>query len=95
MRTSYLYILANKRNGTLYIGVTTNLIRRIYEHKAKVVKGFTSKYNIDQLVYVEEFAHISEAIHREKLLKEWPRAWKLKLIEQKNPAWCDLYDEIV
>ena len=91
MRISYIYILTNKRNGTLYIGVTADLLRRVYEHKAKIVKGFTSQYNVNRLVHFEEFAHIEEAIQREKRLKEWTREWKINLIEQNNPSWRDLY----
>jgi putative endonuclease len=94
MKIYYIYILASQRNGALYVGVTSNLIRRIWEHKNKLVAGFTSKYNVDKLVYFEEFDNIGYAIQREKRLKEWPRKWKLKLIEQENPNWLDLYDEI-
>ena len=93
-KNSYVYILASQRNGTLYIGVTSDLIRRVYEHKTKLVKGFTAKYGVTQLVYFEEFDDIYLAIHREKRLKEWPRKWKLNLIEQENPGWRDLYTEI-
>jgi putative endonuclease len=95
MRISYIYILASKRNGTLYVGVTANLVKRVYEHKAKLIKGFTSEYHVNRLVYFEEFGHISEAIHREKRLKEYPRKWKINLIEGKNPTWRDLYQDIV
>lgn len=94
MKIYYVYILASQRNGTLYVGVTSNLIRRIWEHKNKLVAGFTSKYSIDKLVYFEEFGNIGQAIQREKRLKEWPRKWKLNLIEQDNPQWLDLYDDI-
>ncbi|WP_341794160.1 MULTISPECIES: GIY-YIG nuclease family protein [unclassified Rickettsia] len=95
MKQYYLYILASKRNGTLYIGVTSNIIKRIYEHKHKVIKGFSSKYNINKLVYFEQYDDIIAAINREKLLKEYKRQWKLNLIESKNPEWHDLYEEIV
>lgn len=86
----WVYILCSDRNGTLYIGVTNNILRRAYEHKQKVIKGFTSKYNITKLVYTEEFANIKEALAREKALKKWNRSWKIKLIESINPKWNDL-----
>jgi putative endonuclease len=91
---SYVYILASQRNGTLYIGVTSDLIRRIYEHKNGLVEGFTKKYNVTLLVYYETFGNIEEAIKREKVLKKWNRDWKLELIESRNPGWRDLYSEI-
>lgn len=94
MPISYTYILASQRNGTLYVGVTANLIKRVYEHKTKIIKGFTADYGVDKLVYFEEFSEIGAAIHREKLLKEWKRKWKVALIEKQNPTWRDLYDEI-
>ncbi|MDX5518010.1 MAG: GIY-YIG nuclease family protein, partial [Wolbachia endosymbiont of Andrena agilissima] len=77
--------------STLYIGVTANLIKRIWEHKNKIVSGVTSRYNVNKLVYFEEFEDISLAIARERRLKEWPRQWKINLINQKNPSWIDLY----
>jgi putative endonuclease len=82
------------KNGTLYIGVTTNLIKRIYEHKSKEIKGFTLKYNVTQLVYYEIYFDIRETISREKKLKKWNRAWKLRLIEHDNPYWKDLYESL-
>lgn len=88
--TYYIYILASKKNGTLYIGVTNNLERRMYEHKNGLIKGFTKKYNIKNLVYYEETDDVSIAITREKQLKKWEREWKLKLIEKENPGWEDL-----
>jgi putative endonuclease len=94
-RTFYVYILASKLGGTLYIGVTNDLIRRIAEHKAKLAEGFTRKYGVDRLVYFECFEDIEAAIHREKRLKKWPREWKIKLIEERNPTWSDLYPELV
>ncbi|MEA0970596.1 GIY-YIG nuclease family protein [Candidatus Megaera venefica] len=95
MNNSYwVYILASKRNGTLYVGVTGDLSRRIYEHKENLNDGFTKKYNINQLIYIEEFQDIIEAIHREKCLKKWNRAWKLRLIEEQNPDWRDLYETV-
>jgi putative endonuclease len=94
MKTYYVYILASKRNGTLYVGVTSDLPCRIYEHKQKLIDGFTKKYNITMLVYAEEFQDINDAIHREKCIKKWNREWKLKLIEERNPDWSDLYENI-
>ena len=91
----YVYILFNRKNGTLYVGVTSNLIKRIYEHKSKVVEGFTKKYNVDKLGYYEIFEDIENAIEREKKLKNSPRKKKLELIEIHNPEWVDLYDEII
>ena len=91
----HVYILANRRNGALYIGVTSYLIKRIWEHKNKIIKGFTSRYSVDKLVYFEDHQEIKIAIQREKRLKEWPRKWKIDLIELKNPNWLDLYYEIV
>jgi putative endonuclease len=95
MKNYWVYILASCRNGTLYIGVTSNLPRRIYEYKNKLVDGFTKKYSVTQLVYLEEFSDVNEAIHREKCLKKWNRKWKLSLIEKQNPNWRDLYEEIL
>jgi len=87
----YVYILASKRNGTLYIGVTSELPKRIWEHKEGLVEGFTKKYNIEIVVYFEVHENIESAITREKQLKKWNRKWKLRLIEEKNPEWNDLY----
>jgi putative endonuclease len=86
----FVYILASKRNGTLYVGVTNNLVRRLAEHKAKFVSGFTRKYRVDQLVHFEAFDSILEARAREHSLKRWRRAWKIALIEKCNPDWRDL-----
>lgn len=91
---SYVYILASQKNGTLYIGVSTYLLQRVYQHKTKVVEGFTSKYKVDSLVYYEIHDDVREAIAREKMLKKWKREWKIDLIEQQNPHWDDLYDTI-
>jgi putative endonuclease len=88
--TYYVYILASKRNGTLYIGVTNNLERRIYEHKNDIVRGFTKKYKIHSLVYYEDTNDIYTALQREKQLKKWNRKWKLELIERVNPDWNDI-----
>jgi putative endonuclease len=92
---SYTYITANKRNRTIYIGVTNNLVKRIHEHKEKLVDGFSKKYGLDRLVYYEIYEDIQLAIQREKQLKKWNRSWKIELIEKKNPNWNDLYDSIL
>ena len=93
--SSFVYVLASQRNGTLYTGVTADLLRRMDEHKNKLVDGFTKKYSIDKLVYYEIFDDINEAIKREKCIKTWQREWKLSLIEKSNPEWEDLYDKIL
>jgi len=95
MPYSYVYILASKKNGTLYVGVTSDLIKRIYQHKNGLISGFTEKYKVHKLMYFEQYEDISEAIKREKQLKGWRRDWKLKLIEDNNPRWEDLYDSIL
>ena len=89
-----MYILCSKRNGTLYTGVTSNLPKRIYEHKHNLVDGFTKKYGVHSLVWFERYESADEAITREKQIKKWNRKWKLELIEEKNPEWNDLYDSI-
>lgn len=91
----YVYILSSGKNGTLYTGITNNLVRRVFEHKNKLLDGFSKKYNINKLVYFEIFNNIEEAISREKNLKAWKRAWKIRLIEENNKDWKDLYEEIV
>ena len=91
----YVYILASYRNGTLYTGVTSHLIQRIWQHKDSRVKGFTQKYNIYDLVYYEQHESMEFAILREKQIKKWKRAWKIRLIEGVNPDWEDLYDSII
>jgi putative endonuclease len=90
-----VYILANKRNGTLYIGITSGLVKRIREHKNSIVEGFTKRYGLHQLVWYELHESMESAIIREKRLKEWKRVWKLELIEKSNPDWQDLYETIV
>jgi putative endonuclease len=95
MKEAYVYMMASKKNGTLYIGVTSDLVKRVYEHKQGIVDGFTKKYDIHQLVWYEYHAAISEAILRERQIKKWKRAWKIELIEKNNPLWRDLYDDII
>ena len=90
----YVYILASKRNGTLYVGVTSDILKRVWQHKNKVFKGFTDKYNVNKLVYIDTFCDINEAIKREKQIKKWNRKWKTDLIEKDNPDWFDLYEEM-
>ncbi len=91
----WLYILASRAGGTLYVGVTNNLVRRVYEHRQGVVPGFTKKYGVKSLVYFEQYDTALAAIQREKNIKHWPREWKIDLIVSMNPTWRDLYDEIV
>jgi len=86
-----VYISASRRNGTLYVGVASDLLRRVWQHKSDVAGGFTKKYGVHMLVYYEMRANVIEAIRREKQLKKWNRAWKIELIEKKNPQWRDLY----
>jgi putative endonuclease len=87
----YVYLLASKKHGTLYLGVTNDLVRRIYEHRTKAVPGFTSRYGVDKLVWFEIHDTAEAAITREKELKKWRRDWKVRLIEESNPEWVDLY----
>ncbi len=94
MNLFYVYIMSSKRNGTLYIGSTSNLIKRVWEHKTQVTQGFTAKYNVHMLVYYELHDSYIEAAKREKNFKKWPRQWKLNLIEKMNPAWNDLYEKM-
>ncbi|MCK4600492.1 GIY-YIG nuclease family protein [Candidatus Bipolaricaulota bacterium] len=94
-RQPTVYILANKRNGTLYVGVTSDLIKRIWQHKNNVVKGFTERYSVHQLVWYELHETMESAIRKEKMLKNWKRVWKLELIERSNPNWQDLYGTII
>lgn len=91
-RASYVYILASRRNGTLYVGVTNDLLRRVHEHREGLTPGFTKTYGVKRLVWYEEHGEIGAAILREKAVKRWRRAWKLALIEEKNPQWLDLWD---
>ncbi|WP_336069776.1 GIY-YIG nuclease family protein [Mesoflavibacter sp. CH_XMU1404-2] len=86
----YVYLLSSKKNGTLYIGVTNDLERRMFEHKNKLVSGFTAKYNVNKLMYFEDFQYVNDALKREKQLKNWNRQWKIDLIEKENKEWKDL-----
>lgn len=95
MDKAFTYILASKRNGTLYVGVTSDLVKRVWEHKSEHIEGFTKKYQVKNLVYFENCDSIEEAIKREKQLKKWKRDWKINLIEKENPLWDDLYGEII
>jgi len=90
-----VYILSSKRNGTLYVGVTSNLVKRIWEHKNNLVDGFTKRYGVHNLVWHEMHENMDSAIQREKRIKEWKRAWKIKLIESANPKWQDLYHSLI
>ena len=90
-----VYILANKRNGTLYVGVTSHLVKRVYEHKNGLADGFTRKHHVHSLVYFERHEEMNAAISREKQIKKWNRAWKLELIEMNNQEWKDLYEDII
>ena len=93
MNSYYVYILTNKTNSVIYIGITNNLLRRLYEHKNKLLDGFTKKYNVNKLVYFEQTSDINEAIKREKILKKWNREWKIELIKKQNPEFKDLSSE--
>ena len=95
VRKFYIYMLASHRNGTLYIGMTNDLLRRVREHKSGLVEGFTKRYSVHMLVWYEVAESASSAIQREKQLKHWRRAWKLRMIEEGNPAWRDLFDELM
>ncbi len=95
MKQPAVYIIASKRNGTLYTGVTSDLVQRVWQHKHDVVEGFTKQYSVHMLVYFELHADMESAIVREKRLKKWNRAWKLRLIEEENPNWYDLYESIL
>ena len=94
MKQYYVYILASKRKGTLYIGVTGDLVKRVYEHKQNDVEGFTKQYMVHKLDYYETYEYVREALLREKTRKKWNRQWKINLIEKHNPQWVDLYQEI-
>ena len=91
----YVYLMASRKNGTLYVGVTNDLVRRVHEHKSGVVAGFTERYEVHLLVWFEATPSVEAAIHREKQMKNWKRAWKVELIEKANPDWVDLYESIL
>jgi putative endonuclease len=93
--TYYVYILANKPRGTLYVGVTNNLVRRVFEHKSKLIKGFTERYDVNSLVWYESSESIESAIAYEKKLKRWRRDWKIEMLEKQNAEWVDLYSQII
>ncbi|MDE2363655.1 MAG: GIY-YIG nuclease family protein [Hyphomicrobiales bacterium] len=95
MRGGWIYIMTNRTNGVLYVGVTADLSRRAYEHRQGLVKGFTKRYGLKRLVYFERYDDIRDAIQRESNLKHWPRAWKVRLILDMNPEWRDLYEELI
>ena len=95
MKQPCVYIMASQRNGTLYIGVSSDLVKRVWEHKSDLVEGFTRQYGVHTLVWYEVHEEMSAAIAREKALKEWKRIWKLQLIEAMNPEWRDLYEELL
>ena len=95
MSAAYVYVMASKRNGTLYIGDTSDLVKRVYEHKNDLRDGFTRKYSVHLLVWFEVHEDIREAILREKQIKKWKRAWKIELIEIENSQWFDLYDDLI
>ena len=94
MKQYYVYMMASERNGTLYVGITSDLVKRVYQHRTKSVKGFTEKYDVEKLVYYEVYDDPENAIRREKRLKKWNRQWKVDLIGKSNPDWHDLYEEI-
>ncbi|MEE9552739.1 MAG: GIY-YIG nuclease family protein [candidate division Zixibacteria bacterium] len=94
MKTYYVYIMASKKNGVLYIGITSDLKKRVYEHKNDLAEGFTKKYLVHRLVYFDSTSDVNAAITREKQLKKWKRQWKIDLIEKDNPDWRDLYDDL-
>ena len=95
MKYPCVYILASEKNGTLYTGVTSDIVQRIYQHKHKLVEGFTKKYDVNLLVYYEQHAVMETAIIKENQIKKWNRQWKMNLIERDNPDWLDLYDSLV
>jgi len=92
MKSYWVYILCSTKNGALYIGVTNNIVRRVWEHKQKLIEGYTKRKNTVKLVYLEECNDINAALWREKCLKNWNRAWKIRLIEEQNPNWIDFYE---
>ena len=95
MPAGWIYIMTNRPNGTLYVGVTSDLVKRVYQHRESVIEGFTKRYRLKRLVYFEHHKDIATAIQREKNMKHWPRTWKVRLILGQNPNWDDLYDRLV
>jgi len=95
MPSGFIYIMANRPRGVLYVGSTTNLPRRAHEHRMGLLEGFTSRYGLTQLVHYEEYAMFMDAVQRERNIKHWPRAWKIALVEKGNPGWADLYDQLI
>jgi len=95
MKLPCVYLLASQRNGTLYVGVTSDLVQRIWQHKNDLAEGFTKRYGVHMLVWYEECGTMEAAISREKAIKEWKRAWKIRLIENRNPEWKDIYNELL
>ena len=93
-RAMYVYLMASRKDGTLYLGVTRDLVRRVYQHRNKTLKGFTSRYAVDRLVWFETYDDPTTAIEREKVIKKWRREWKIRLINEFNPDWRDLYPDI-
>ena len=94
-KSFYTYIMASKRNGTLYVGVTSDLVKRVYQHRNRLIEGFTKKYAVHTLVYFECLDSFEAAVRREKQVKAWKRQWKMRLIEENNPRWEDLYNKII
>ena len=94
MASGFCYIMTNRPRGVLYVGVTSNLPRRAYEHRMGLLEGFTSRYGLTRLVHYEQYALIVDALQREKTIKRWMRAWKIELVEKENPGWADLYDQL-
>ena len=94
MRSAFIYFMSNRRNGILYVGMTNDVVRRAWEHREGVLEGFTKRYGLTRLVYFEEHGSIVDAIQREKNIKHWPRAWKVRLIEGANPDWSDLFETL-
>jgi len=95
MRGGFVYIMSNRKNGTLYVGVTADIVRRTYEHRTGAIEGFTRRYGLKRLIWFEQHDEIAHAIQREKHIKDWPRAWKVRLIENLNPEWEDLYSTLL
>ncbi len=95
LMAGFVYIMSNRRDGILYVGVTSDLPKRAYEHRSGLVAGFTKRYGLKRLIWVEQYDDIRSAIQREKTMKHWPRAWKVRLINAMNPEWSDLYDELM